>query len=68
MNVRVKKLIGTVITIIFVTIYCLLVMQLAVRILPGSNGWIQTVFYTFFGLIWILPLMALIKWMHAEPR
>ncbi|MEM0908200.1 MAG: DUF2842 domain-containing protein [Pseudomonadota bacterium] len=64
MDVRVKKLIGTVITVVFLTVYCFMVMMLAVALLPGTNGWVQLAFYTFFGLAWVVPIGALIKWMQ----
>ncbi|MEM6761368.1 MAG: DUF2842 domain-containing protein [Pseudomonadota bacterium] len=68
MSIRVKKLIGTLITVVFLTIYCLLVMSLAVRVLPESNGWVQLIFYVVTGMIWVVPVAGLIKWMHTPPR
>jgi len=65
MPVRLKKLIGTVITVLFLIVYCLTVMTLAVRILPGTSGWVQALFYFVFGLLWVIPVGALIKWMQA---
>lgn len=64
MNLRTKKLIGTLITVTFLIVYCLFVMVLAVRVLPGTNPWVQLAFYVFFGFLWIVPIGALIKWMQ----
>ena len=66
MNVRAKKLIGTVITVVFLILYCLLAMALAVRILPGTNGFVQLAYYAIAGLIWVLPVGALIAWMQRS--
>ncbi len=67
MNVRLKKLIGTLVTVVFLIVYCFAVMLLAVRLLPGTNGWTQLLYYTVTGLIWIVPVGALIKWMQTPP-
>lgn len=64
MHVRARKLIGTIVTVVFLIVYCLFVMLLAVHTLPGTSGWVQLVFYTFFGLVWVVPIGALIKWMQ----
>ncbi len=68
MPVRIKKLIGTLIIIMFLVVYCLAVMVLAVNILPDANAWIQTIFYMFFGLLWVVPVGALITWMQRPPE
>ncbi len=64
MNVRVKKLIGTVLTMVFLIIYVLLAMVLAVRLLPGTGGVTQLAYYAVAGLVWIVPVGLLIKWMQ----
>ncbi|UOM33331.1 DUF2842 domain-containing protein [Acuticoccus sp. I52.16.1] len=64
MNVRVKKLIGTVATMVFLIVYVLMAMVLAVRLLPGTGGVTQLAYYVVAGLIWIVPVGALIKWMQ----
>ena len=66
MNVRAKKLIGTVLTVVFLILYCLLAMALAVRILPGTNGFVQLAYYAIAGLLWVLPVGALIAWMQRS--
>lgn len=67
MNVRVKKAIGTVITVIFMVIYCFAAMLLAVRLLPETSGLIQFAYYLVAGLLWVVPVAALISWMQREP-
>lgn len=62
MPVRLKKLIGTIFTVVFLTFYCLMVMVLAVRLLPGTSGAIQLLFYAVFGLLWVIPVGLVIRW------
>lgn len=67
MPVRLKKLLGTFVILAFLIVYCLLVMVLAVNTLPASNGLVQLIFYIVFGLLWIVPVGLMIKWMQQEP-
>lgn len=64
MHIRLKKLIGTIVTVVFLTFYCLFVMVLAVRLLPGTSGAVQFLFYLVFGLVWVIPIGLLIRWMQ----
>ncbi len=62
---RTRKFIGTVVTILFVTVYALVAMALAQsRLIQSAPGYLQAVYYVVLGLAWILPLMPLIKWME----
>ena len=62
---RTRKFIGTVATILFVTIYALVAMALAQsRVVQSAPGVLQAAYYVVLGLAWILPLMPLIKWME----
>lgn len=64
MPMRLRKLVGTVLTVTFLIVYSLLAMSLAVRLLPGTSGWTQLAFYSVAGLIWIIPVGALVAWMQ----
>lgn len=68
MNIRLKKLIGTIITVAFLVLYALLAMVLAVRLLPGTSGLVQLAYYAVAGLLWIVPVGGLIAWMQRPPR
>ncbi len=62
---RVRKFIGTLVTIVFVIVYALVAMALAQsRLIQGAPGILQALYYVVLGLAWILPLMPLIKWME----
>ena len=65
MRMRTRKLIGTIITVGFVTVYALVAMALAqARPLQEASPPLQIFFYAILGLAWILPLMPLIRWMQ----
>jgi hypothetical protein len=65
---RLRKLIGSIVLVIFVIIYALIVMTIAAAKLPGSSGLAQLAFYLVTGLAWVVPAGALIYWMQKPRR
>jgi uncharacterized membrane protein len=65
---RIKKLIGTVLILLWITIYSLMVMRLAVDILPGANWFVTLLFYAASGLLWIIPVGLAFPWMNRDSR
>lgn len=65
---RLRKLIGSIVLVIFVIIYALIVMTIAAAKLPGSSGLAQLAFYLVAGLAWVVPAGALIYWMQKPRR
>jgi hypothetical protein len=64
MRRRQRKLIGTVVMIVFVCVYAMVAMALAQgRITEAPLLW-KTLWYIFLGLFWVVPLLPLIKWME----
>jgi hypothetical protein len=70
MSPRLKKLIGTLGIFVWLAIYALLMMRLAVAVLPGAHPLVQLLFYAVAGLAWIVPVGLALPWMHrpARPR
>lgn len=68
MNPRIKKLIGTIVMVLFVAFYALLIAAVAPRILTGANKAVELGFYVIAGLAWVLPLLPLIKWMEKKSQ
>jgi hypothetical protein len=68
MNIRTRKLIGTVALLILVCVWGLLTMALAQSILTDINGFAAALYYVIAGLGWVLPAMPLIKWMARPDR
>jgi hypothetical protein len=65
MNRRSRKLLGTVLMLVFVVLYALVVTAIAAPILSRANKAVEAIFYVIAGLAWAPPLMLLIKWMEA---
>ena len=62
-----KKLIGTIITLIWLPIYALLAMGVAVHVLPGANWFVEFIYYAVAGTLWIIPIGLMLPWMYREP-
>ena len=69
MPIRIRKLIGALFMVVYVIFYALIAMALAQsRPLQEASAWLQPILYAFLGLIWIVPLLPLVKWMAREDR
>ena len=64
MPVRLRKLIGLVLILLWVFLYAVLLMRLAVDILPGAHWAVAMLFYAVGGMSWVLPILPLIRWMQ----
>jgi len=67
MNIRTRKLIGTILLLLLAAVWSLGAMAVAQVPMIAGSGWIQAVFYVVAGLGWVLPAMPLISWMSG-PR
>jgi hypothetical protein len=65
---RLKKLIAACAIIVWIVLYSLLVMRLAVAILPGAHWLVTLIFYAVAGTAWIVPIGLALPWMHRENR
>lgn len=63
MPARLRKLIGLLVLLVWIFIYALLAMGIAVRVLPDGGAFVRFLYYAVAGLAWVLPVMPLIKWM-----
>ncbi|MCA0404683.1 MAG: DUF2842 domain-containing protein [Proteobacteria bacterium] len=68
MNPRVKKLIGTIVMLVFVVLYVVVVSAIAPAVLKGASKLVEMGFYVVAGVAWAFPLMPLIKWMEKKPE
>jgi hypothetical protein len=62
-----RRLIGTIALLVFLIVYALAVMMVAVTVLPQAGKWAEPVFYLVGGLLWIVPAGLLIRWMYRKP-
>ena len=61
MKKRSKKLIGSIIIILYLIIYALIAMKIGTEILNQSSAILQTVYYGISGIVWIIPVMIIMK-------
>lgn len=69
MTQRTRKLIGTILLIVTITIYSLLALGVAgILEVRGVNAFIEFLYYVFAGLLWVLPAGVIIKWMSKPDK
>jgi predicted membrane channel-forming protein YqfA (hemolysin III family) len=66
MSRRLRKFIGMIVMVVFIPVYALVAMALAQGRITETPTWIQTVAYIILGLIWVVPLLPLIRWMERK--
>jgi len=64
MRQRQRKLIGTVILLIFLAVYALVAAAFGLRLLPHLSRSGEFLYYLCAGLLWTLPAGWLIRWMQ----
>lgn len=64
MRQRTRKLIGTAFMLAFVVIYGPLAMAVADSRIVEATTAVQTMVFLVLGIVWILPLLPLIRWMQ----
>jgi hypothetical protein len=64
MRKRTRKLVGTVAMLAFVMAYGPIAMALADSRIAQAPPLLMALAYVVLGLVWIVPLMPLIRWME----
>lgn len=65
MRRRVRKFVGAIAMLAFVSIYAAVAMLVAqTEGIRHADAVLQAIFFFVVGLAWILPLMPLIRWME----
>lgn len=68
MSPHLKKLIGTLLTLVWLLVYCGIAMGIGVRLLPYAGTAVRVLYYALAGTLWIIPVGLLLPWMYREPR
>lgn len=64
MNIRTRKLVGTIVLLGFLIVYSLLALAVAVVLqVNEANKLAELAYYAIAGMLWVLPAAALISWM-----
>ncbi|ODR95440.1 hypothetical protein AUC69_02785 [Methyloceanibacter superfactus] len=64
MRARSRKLIGTVVLLVFIVLYVWLASAIGAGRISVAPAWAQFTFFLVAGLLWVLPAGLLIKWMQ----
>ena len=66
MTQRSRKALGTLLTVVFMTLYALVMMAIGGQLVVGRGMLFELPFYVIAGITWLPPVMWLIRWM-AKP-
>jgi len=64
---RLKRLIGACLIVAFVVAYAFVASIVGSGILNGKPVWVEIVYFPVAGLLWIVPVGAIIVWMYRKP-
>jgi hypothetical protein len=65
---RLRTFIGTIGILVFVCVYALVAMALAESRILEAPKLVQTLAYMLLGIVWIFPVMPVIRWMEGPRR
>jgi membrane protein implicated in regulation of membrane protease activity len=68
MSPRTKKLIGAMVLLVWIPIYALIAMGVAVHVLPHAHWTVSLLYYALAGTLWIIPIGLMLPWMNREPQ
>ncbi len=68
MSPRIKKLIGTILILLWIPVLRVPAMGVAAHVLPRANGFAAFLFYALAGTLWAVPVGMLFPWMMREPK
>lgn len=64
MTLRSRKLVGAIALIVFLAVYALAAMMVAVVLQVSASKVVELIYYPVAGLLWVLPAMWLVRWMQ----
>ncbi|WP_246270693.1 DUF2842 domain-containing protein [Hongsoonwoonella zoysiae] len=65
---RLRKFIGMIVLVVFVTSYALLAMVIGDITLQQSSTLTRFTYFAVAGLVWVIPAGAIIWWMERRPK
>lgn len=63
---RLRTLAGVLLIVVYLVAYCLIMMALVATWMVDKPIALQTVFYAFAGLAWLLPMRWLLRWIARD--
>jgi hypothetical protein len=67
MRPRIKKFIGAIVMLVWIPVYAVIAMIVALKVLPHASGLVAFIYYAIAGTIWIIPIGLMLPWMNREP-
>ena len=70
MTPRTKKLIGAIVTLIWLPIYALFAAAVGTHLahaMPNAPWFVLFLYYALAGTLWIVPIGLMFPWMYREP-
>jgi hypothetical protein len=64
MQARTRKLIGTIVLLVFLVVYAGAVAAISAGRITLAPPWAQLAFFVVAGLLWVIPAGLLIGWMQ----
>jgi len=64
LNIRTRKFIGAIALLVFLTVYTLLAMMVAIALQVNASKIVEVLYYIVAGLAWTIPAGAIIWWMQ----
>ncbi len=64
MSIRTRKLVGAILLLLFLAVYSLAAMLVAVVLQVNGSKAAELAFYVVAGLLWVVPAGWLVKWMQ----
>ncbi len=61
---RTRKLIGTVLLLIFLAVYVTAAVMIGANHVVAAPAWVEFAYFLAAGLLWVIPAALLIKWMQ----
>lgn len=68
MRTRIKRLIGACFIVVFVVCYALIAARVGDGLTAKFPVWALFIYFAIAGLVWVLPVGAVIYWMYRKPR
>ncbi|MBM3544267.1 MAG: DUF2842 domain-containing protein [Alphaproteobacteria bacterium] len=64
MSARNRKLIGTIVLLVFLALYSWVAVMIGAGRITLAPHWVQFIYFLAAGLLWVLPALILIRWMQ----
>jgi hypothetical protein len=66
MTQSIRKLIGTMLTLLLIVVYSIAAAAIYANFLAGAAWWLLILYFAVAGLVWFFPASWIIRWM-ARP-